>query len=199
MRRRSCQAFRQRLSEKAPAVRRLRARGARQRLISPGLDLLHLAGGQAVFGVVVVSAGDDRPPTCPRRTAMAIHQMYQIMAKPSTKARPPRIDAGTGALRHVDVVIAVGPAIGDAALLHLVEGVDVAHLRQHREIVGRRRRSGQPFQRPPVPRVAAEIERLLPLPDADDQLHDQKDDAEPGSATHRARPTIRYGCQAAML
>ena len=147
---------------KAPAARRLRAGGARQRLVSPGLDLLHLAGGQAILGVVVGSARDDHAPTCRRPTAMASHQMCQTMAKPSTKpARTPRITPALRVRRHVDVVIAVGPAIGDAARLHLVEGVDVAHLRQHREIVGRRRRSGQPFQGAAVPRIAAEIERLL--------------------------------------
>nr|GFD26221.1 hypothetical protein [Tanacetum cinerariifolium] len=84
--------------------------------------------------------------------------------------------AGAGVARHVDGAIAVQRA-GVAALLHVVPGVQVVDDGREREVIGRRRRRGRPFQRAPAPGIAGEVAELVAVLDADEQLHQEGTDA----------------------
>src|SRR5262245_11140776 len=67
---------------------------------------------------------------------------------------------------------------GPPGALHVPERVYRLDSGQHREIVGRRRRGGRPFQGPAVPRVAGQIETRFARAEADIELRDLAEDSE---------------------
>ena len=67
----------------------------------------------------------------------------------------------------------------DRRLLARPIGLFAMDVGEHREIIVRRRRQRQPFERPPVPRVAGDVAPLLARADRIDELDEgQRDGAE---------------------
>ncbi len=71
------------------------------------------------------------------------------------------------------VLIGVRFRIGTTCGLGLGKVVTRCHLRNHREIIGWRRRGDRPFERPPVPRVSQRHREPVALADADPELDRQ--------------------------
>ena len=108
---------------------------------------------------------------------MAIHQMYQIMANPNTKANPPRIKA----VRSVFLGISMssylsGRLIRGAFFLHIHKGIDFIYYGYFRKVVDRGRRRCHPLQGATVPGITSRDQQGVSRrsTDAEEQLNSLK-------------------------
>ena len=107
--------------------------------------------------------------------------MYQMMAKPQTRGEEGADHADRRRQRHFDrLVIGLVDQLVllDRRLLASPIGLFAVDVGKHREIVVRRRRQGQPFERPAVPWVAGDVAALVARLDRIEQLDDRQDDAK---------------------
>ena len=117
-------------------------------------------------------------PKIPISPRIAIHQMCQISAKPITVAKKAMTNP-IGLFFGISIGCSARLAArsGFCPLLHRPISVLAFHMRQHREIPRRRRRSRRPFERAAVPGIAGDVAALIARADADDELHDRQHDA----------------------
>ena len=127
-----------------------------------------------------MSSANERTITAvkmPAAQEAASHQIYQIRANPKKKANPPMIKPGPSSweFRYRDS----GPAVcSDAFLLHVHESVDVVHDGNSCKVVDGGGEEEAHSKVRPSYGSPVESEAVLALPEADNQLNDQKKGAD---------------------
>src|SRR5712664_1050848 len=110
---------------------------------------------------------------------MKIQNPYATTIRLGAGPPPPRprassVGTAVGTVSIVAIVMraASGPDRRPPGALHVPERVDRLDSGQHCIVVGGWRRGGRPLQGAAVPRVAGQVEALLPRADADIELRD---------------------------
>ncbi|VTR71382.1 hypothetical protein DESC_930049 [Desulfosarcina cetonica] len=138
--------------------------------------MFHLARGNDGFSLVVDRADDDAQQDA---QATGNGQPPDIPDHGESEQKGQHADekAMGVVFRHQNVFKVIRRPVGPAVLLHVRQGIDVRHLRNHGKIVDRGRRGGGPFQGAAVPGVAGQVPVGVPVADAHPQLDALHDDA----------------------